>query len=305
MTGGHLKVKDYFQHIRSSLHFVPKIFFAPNSSRLARTLWSSDRALVVEEWEPRAADVWFLAGTDWLAIPEELRIDPPVPVINLIQGARHSEPSDIRYSFLRYPAVRICVSHEVEAGLTSLKFVRGPIYTISNCLDFSGFPLPCPYNERKLDLFIGAFKAPEIGQAIATKFMEQGISICLMTDQVTRKEFLNLLNHSRVALLLPLYKEGFYLPALEAMALETVLVCPDCLGNRSFCIDESNCFRPRYVIEDLIEATRKALSLSVMARADIIRNAQRTSAEHDINIERDSFLRILENIDDIWSTQLY
>ena len=41
---------------------------------------------------------------------------------------------------------------------------------------------------------------------------------------------------ARVTVLVPNPKEGFYLPALEAMALGTIVVCPDCVGNRSFCV---------------------------------------------------------------------
>jgi hypothetical protein len=140
LTGGHLKVRDYFQHVRSTSEFTPRIFFSPGSSDLAQTLWSQDHAFVVDKWEPCSADLWFLGGTDWLAIPEELRADPPVPIINLVQGSRHFDPLDVRYSFLRYRAVRICVSQEVEAGLRRTGQVNGPIYTIPNCLDFSDFP---------------------------------------------------------------------------------------------------------------------------------------------------------------------
>jgi hypothetical protein len=295
-------VRDYFQHIRSTSKFVPRVFFSPGSSDLADTPWAKDSAFVLDRWEPCEADIWFLAGKDWLAVPEELRADPPVPVINLIQHTRHFDPSDIRYSFLHYPAVRICVSQEVEAGLRDTGLVRGPVYTIPNCLDFSTFPSPLSPRERRWTIFIGALKAPEIGQVLATRLSEIGFSSCLMLEQVPRKEYLNLINQSRVALLLPHQREGFYLPALEAMALEAVVVSPDCIGSRSFCIDEYNCLQPEYSVDALIVAANRALSLTDKARTRVIQNARQTATQHDISIERKAFLQILERIDDLWES---
>jgi len=43
--------------------------------------------------------------------------------------------------------------------------------------------------------------------------------------------------------------EGFYLPALEGMAVGTLVIFPDCIGNRSFCLSGYNCFRPDYTTE--------------------------------------------------------
>ena len=46
---------------------------------------------------------------------------------------------------------------------------------------------------------------------------------------------------ARVTLYLPNRLEGFYIPALEGMALGTLVVCPDSVGNRSYCRDGENC----------------------------------------------------------------
>ena len=36
-----------------------------------------------------------------------------------------------------------------------------------------------------------------------------------------------------MTLFLPNQREGVYIPGLEGMALGTLVVCPDCVGNRS------------------------------------------------------------------------
>jgi glycosyltransferase involved in cell wall biosynthesis len=127
-----------------------------------------------------------------------------------------------------------------------------------------------------------------------------GLNVCLTVSQVPRNEYLCLIANSRIAVLLPGVHEGLYLPPLEALALETITVCPDHLGTRSYCIDEHNCFLPPYTLDALITATQKALSLSDPARMKLIQNAHRTVSDHDISIERAAFLKILETIDESW-----
>ena len=68
----------------------------------------------------------------------------------------------------------------------------------------------------------------------------------MLTEHVPRDEFLDAMRRARVTLFLPNEEEGFYLPALEGMALGTIVVCPDCVGNRSFCLPGVNAFRPDY-----------------------------------------------------------
>jgi hypothetical protein len=302
LSGGHLKVWDYFQHAIRSKCYVSEIYFTPMSVWNPSNPWFGQAVRIKEDWKPLEADALFLAGLDWLVIPEELRADPPVPVINLIQGTRHSDPLDVRYSFLRYRAVRICVSQGVEAALQGTGQVNGPMYTIPNCLDLSDLPAPLPVNARKWDVFIGALKAPELGQQIFGELQDLGLAVHFATELMPRDLYLKQINDSRVALLLPNATEGFYLPALEAMALDTVLVCPDCVGNRSFCIDGHNCLRPEYTLDALTKATNVAISLSDSEWARWIANGRNTIVEHSISKERASFLTVLNNLDSIWTS---
>jgi glycosyltransferase involved in cell wall biosynthesis len=129
-----------------------------------------------------------------------------------------------------------------------------------------------------------------------------GLNVCLTVSQVPRNEYLCLIANSRIAVLLPGAHEGLYLPPLEAMALETITVCPDHLGTRSYCSDEHNCLLPPYTLDALITATQKALSVSDPARAKLIQNARQTVSDHDISVERAAFLRILKTIDKSWGS---
>jgi hypothetical protein len=283
---------------------VPEIYFSPTSVWNASNPWFRQTVRVRQDWKPLDTDALFLAGLDWLAIPEELRADPSVPVVNLIQGTRHSDSLNVRYSFLRYPALRICVSQGVEASLLGTGQVNGPIYTIPNCLDVSDFPAPLPANGRKWDVFLGALKAPRLGQQIFGELQDLGLAVYLATEFMPRDLYLRQIADSRIALLLPNTTEGFYLPALESMALDTLVICPDCVGNRSFCIDGHNCFRPAYTLDELKEATNLAISVSDSERSKWIANGRDTVAEHNISKERESFLAILNDLGSLWNSAI-
>jgi hypothetical protein len=82
-TGGHLKVWDYYNHVKHSTGFFPFIFFGKGSSFETDNPWKVDHDSRMPEWNPEHADVLFLGGEDWLSLPEATRKSWPRPVINL------------------------------------------------------------------------------------------------------------------------------------------------------------------------------------------------------------------------------
>jgi glycosyltransferase involved in cell wall biosynthesis len=104
-----------------------------------------------------------------------------------------------------------------------------------------------------------------------------------------------------VTVFIPNPKEGFYLPALEGMALRTIVVCPDCVGNRSFCLDGVNCFRPVYSEDAIVDAARAALSRREQL-GPLLDNATETARAHDLLSERQAFLEILDRVDELWAS---
>lgn len=73
-------------------------------------------------------------------------------------------------------------------------------------------------------------------------------------------------------MLLPNQTEGFYLPALEALALGTVVLCPDAIGKRGFCRPGWNCLQPGYNAPDIVGAVRQVLRMPVY-RGAMLRTA--------------------------------
>jgi glycosyltransferase involved in cell wall biosynthesis len=95
-------------------------------------------------------------------------------------------------------------------------------------------------------------------------------------------------------------QEGFFLPALEAMALGSIVVCPDVGGNRTFCRDGINCFLPQYEEGAIAAAASQALHLPQKQAEEMIRNGLQTAREHSLESERKAYHQILENIDTLW-----
>jgi hypothetical protein len=300
-TGGDLKVWDYFNHVRSSPRHEALIRFTENSVWGENNPWNAVRDRVVRFGEAFRPDVLFVSGVDWRMIERADRPESPIPIINLIQHVRHADPDDKlgRNRFLPHKAIRICVSPEIADAIEQTGRVHGPIFTIPDGVDLdrlASFARPGP---PELDLLIVANKQPESGHAILDHLSDHGRSE-IVDVRSPHEMVLDLIARSAVTVFVPNPREGFYLPALEGMALGTIVVCPDCVGNRSFCIDRENCFRPAYDVEAIVAAAREALAHKADL-GEMIKRAAQTAARHDLRDERRAFLEILERVDELWA----
>lgn len=290
-SGGHLKVRDYYEHARQSATFEPRIHFASTSDAVpVGDPWAAVGPVVCARWAPEQADALFLAGLDWQALPAHSN----TPVINLIQGVRHADPDDPRYPFLVRPAIRICVSPEVTSAITGTGRVNGPVFTINNGLDVGVMPLPSAV--RDLPVLIMGQKNPALARDLAVRLLAWGVPTRALTQWIPRADLFAYFGRAQVVLTLPNPKEGFFLPALEAMAMGAVVVCPDCRGNRGFCLPDVTCLVPEYSAEALAVAVRRALSLEPSARASLLLAAANQVQRHGITRERRAFLAILDGL---------
>jgi GT2 family glycosyltransferase len=86
--------------------------------------------------------------------------------------------------------------------------------------------------------------------------------------------------------------EGFCLPALEAMACGSALVCTDAHGNRDFCVDGQNCLMPAADDESVTDALRRALT-DPQLRARLAAAGVATAAEYRWEVRIDVLERFL------------
>jgi glycosyltransferase involved in cell wall biosynthesis len=296
-TGGHLKLWHYFNHVRSSGTHWPHVWFTERSLWDDTNPWWPMKDEVASSWQHRVPSVLFLEGNDWRRLDEPAREESAIPILNLIQGFRHADPARGPYGFLRHKAVRICVSAEVKEAILATDRVNGPVFVIPNGLDL---PTLAPRQRGQCDVLVVGFKNQELARQVHDRVRILAADTELLDLQLPRPAFLEALQHARVTVFLPKAREGFYLPALEAMAIGTLVVCPDVVGNRSFCLPGHNCLRPEYGLEEIVRATAAALALSPERRAAMLANAAQTARAHDMDRERKEFLAILENVGDLW-----
>lgn len=302
-SGGHLKVWHYFNHVQGCAGYHPYIYFyTPESVWDFTNPWrrtAPHRLLSQPLSEP---DVIFLDGLDWQAIAPQKRDDSQTPIINLIQHVRHGNPDNPRYEFLSHKAIRICVSDAVAMALQESGRVNGPLFVIPNALDMQELPAPLEDSQREETILIAALKEPALGERIKTELESLGHPVRLLCDRLPRRDYLQQLRQVKMAVFLPNRQEGegFYLPALEAMALRTLVICPDCLGNRGFCLPGQTCFRPNYQLAEIIETVKTALTLNDSEQETLLNQAQKQVDAHQLEEEQHQFQDILENVADIW-----
>jgi glycosyltransferase involved in cell wall biosynthesis len=297
-TGGHLKVWNYFNHVLTAPGFDARVHFDVNSSWDSSNPWVQTPDRIVESLDGLNPDALFVAGRDWQRLDQLGILERGIPVLNLIQHVRHGADWSIQSNFLDRKAIRLCVSQEV-ADAVEQAGSNGPIVVIPNGIDV---PIVAPDDPRArpIDLLIAGLKQPATATRAAGQLARSGRSIEVLTDAVPRSEFLDAMRRARVTLFLPNETEGFYLPALEGMALGTIVVCPDCVGNRTFCIPNVNAFRPAFQFDHLVHDTEAALTMDEPAVEALRRAATETVSNYSLDVERQKFHDVLATLDVLW-----
>lgn len=313
--GGHLKVRDYFNHVIASPEFMPRIEFTPESVWDRTNPWHDARDYVVDSsrpdtllgrfkaaWrrpDPRRSlrpDVFFVAGRDWVMMDRHPHAD--IPVVNLVQHVRHADPKSDRFEFLSRKAIRICESEEISQALRETGLTRGPLIVIPLGRDLES--LPDAAAERDVDVLIIALKQPDLGVELERRLKKTGRRVVMLSKLLPLPEYLSYIQKARTTVFLPHKAEGFYMPPVEGMALGTLVVCPAHAGDHSIYHHGHNCFRPDYTLEELVQATESALALTPDQARQIRANARQTAEKHGLLRERRAFLDVLHNVDQLW-----
>jgi glycosyltransferase involved in cell wall biosynthesis len=286
INGGQIKVLDYARHVRGSGIFDPFLYLTPESTPLDPSL---DFEGLGRAGHPDEADAFFLAGFDWRVLDAAgVRVGDR-PVVNLIQGFAHTMPGDNRYAFLERTALRVCVSRAVADGISQTGRVAGPIVTIENGLDV---PPASADVERAARVVVAGAKNRAMAQDVAAELERRDIPVELLTDMVPREAFLDAFSGARIAALLPHDREGFFLPALEAMARGCAVVVPDCLGMRDFCIDGESALVCDYSLEAIVAAVVRLWEEPALAAA-LVAGGLAQAGAHSLARERAQFVAAL------------
>ena len=289
-TGGHGKVWDYFRHALA-LGWDARVYLTPGAVRDASNPWMAMPERIVSRWQPDDCDLLFLAGMDWAAL-EDIEA-PPRPVVNLLQHVRHASPALPLRGFLRAPAQRICVSQPVADAVLATGEVNGPLTVIPAALD-----LPHQAMQRAIaedgPVLVAGLKAPALAHALAEELRARGVNVAVLDQWLPRAEYLGRVARAAVAVTLPHPTEGFYLPALEAMALGVPVVLGDCIGSRAYTRDGDNCLLAALEAGALADAAARALQPALAAR--LREHGLATAQRFDQASERAAFAQLLRDM---------
>ena len=309
LTGGQVKHAHYYEHVSRLSGHARRIVFsgAPGLDRRPgeqAELWPTTRAERAEAWLPEAGDVLFLAGTDWRYYDRAGLAVMDIPRINLIQGVRHAHVGSERYGYLDRRAVRICVSDEVAHSIGATARVNGPVFTIRNGTECRPAEVDdggsVGFDERPEQVAVVGYKRPELAAALSRCLDQRQIPHLALDRFIDRDAFLALLVRTRIAVCMPRPQEGFYLPAIEAMAAGCTVVTLDGIGNRGYCRHGYNCLLAEADPASVAAAVEEAARLPVSDRRRIHANAAETVRIHSLERERSEFHDLLLDIDRIW-----
>lgn len=287
-SGDHVKVRDYFEHALAHPELDPYMYFTSRSDYQSSDVWNGlPPERIVRDLDVDAYDLFFVTGKEWKLLPRDIE---GVRLIQYVQSIRQCEPEHQLYKFFKRRAHRICTSEEVADATRPL--VRDDVIVIPD-----GIPLDIfrPNGARvPRSVLIWGRKSPEIADGLARALTRRGFAVDLLIDFLPRREFAARLARSDIAITLPARTEGFFLPALEAMASGCAVVCADAIGNRSFCIEGETCLMPqRNNIAAHAAAAERFVddpSFAEVVRAGGMEMAQRYSLER----EREAFHRFVD-----------
>lgn len=239
-TGGNVAVRDYFFHALADERLDARLYFAPGSRHFEGDLWQDlpARRLVAEpDW--RSSDFVFVNGKDWRLIPEG---GGTFRVIHLVQHLGYAEDPELR-GYLARPALRICLSRAAQQSIEP--YAAGPTRVIPSGVDSELF-FEDEGARRRDSVLVWGGKAPGLAREVGERLTARGVEVSVMDGWMDRADFASRLRAADVFVALPLAREGFFRPPLEAMACGCAVVCSDALGNREHCLPGVTCLQPRH-----------------------------------------------------------
>jgi hypothetical protein len=299
-TGGQQVLRQWFDHIAAHPHWQCQLFVTPEADWVPHSPWADLRGSPQRlPAPPPAVDLLLLEGlTDWpLLAPARRRAADP-PRLHLIQHLRHTDPHDDRFAFLPQTAIRVAVSEAVAAALAASGRCRGPLLTIP-----AGLPLPSPAPawDPLAPVLVLGLKAPQLAQALAARLEARAIPHRLLLGPLPRDAFLAAIAAAGVVVALTMASgEGFFLPALETLALARPLVVPDAGGNRAFCRPQLNCLQPAAEADALADAVGTLRDDPARAAA-LAAAGPGAAAPFSLQAERQAVHRLLDQLPQLWS----
>jgi glycosyltransferase involved in cell wall biosynthesis len=286
--GGQIKSRDYFLHCLAHPQLDPFVSFTDAPTYREDGFWRGVSASrVLDQADVSRFDLFFISGRNWKYVPKDLA---GKPVVNLLQSVDECREGAPEYRYLKRPALRICVSKNVLEASAPRRNGEGVV--IANGIPLDLFR-PAPARRDRPVLAWGR-KDRALAACLRDELAGRGIDAEVLVDYLPREDWAARLASTEVFVGLPREQEGFYLPALEAMACGAAVVCADAGGNRAFCLPDETCLSPPHG-DVAAHADAVQRLLTEVPLRERLRGAGLAMAEdYSLEAERQAFYQLLD-----------
>lgn len=301
VRGAHHKTFDFFQHIKGFADYKPVIYFDETSIWEPNIPWFHcfDKMPTLNERvdEP---DILFLnSGKDWIKYKEHRSIPETMPIVSPVNNFRAVNPSHKSFEFLTRKAVRLCPSQELYQAVNEHPLTNGETIYLPNGVGITQEALAIKH-QKTTDILIVGNKNPELARKIYAQIKGMNQRIDVIDGWISKELFQEKLASSKISIHCPKVVEEHYIPGVEAMMLDSLVIIPDCVGNRSYSIHEKTCVVTPYNLEGMLNALESVLNMDKTMHSTVIENALKASQVFQIQHEKEALFNILNSTAKMW-----
>ncbi len=301
VRGAHHKTFDFYHHIKTFTDYEPHIFFDKDS------LWDADipwfhlfESMPTLDDLDFSPDILFLnSGKDWIKYTENRSIPDDVPIVSPVNNFRAVKPGHKSFDLLPTKAIRLCPSQELYEATVNHPNTNGKTIYLPNGVGITEEAQNLQSN-KKFDLLIVGNKNPSLAREIFSQAKHLDLVIEVIDGWISKEAFQNKLAQSRISMHLPKMVEEHYIPGVEAMMLDSLVIIPDCVGNRSYSQHMKTCVVAEYSLTGMLDALKQVLEMDLITKKQLHFNASKHSELFRIEYEQNTLLEILDSTTSMW-----
>lgn len=303
VRGAHHKTFDFFQHIKSFTDYNPLIFFDEDSIWDENLPWFNcfDRMPTLKDLKVKPDILFLNSGKDWIKYSEHKTIPDNMPIVSPVNNFRAVNPGHKSYEFLSRKAIRLCPSQELFDATFNHPDTNGKTIYLPNGVGIFEEAQNLK-NNKVYDILIVGNKNPIMARQLFSAIKHLNAKIEVIDSWISKKEFQIKLAQSHLSVHLPKKVEEHYIPGVEAMMLESLVIIPDCVGNRSYSKHMETCYVSAYNVESMADSIYSMYDISENLIKQILNNAKNESKLFTLDNERDVILEVLKMTTKIWKS---
>lgn len=301
VRGAHHKTFDFFHHIKSFSNYKPEIFFAEDSIWEPNIPWYSlfDSMPTLKKNFDHPDILFLNSGKDWIKYSAKRDIPEHIPIVSPVNNFRAVNPNHKSFKFLTRKAIRLCPSQELYEAVKNHPNTNGPTIYLPNGVGIKSTARKL-LQSKNIDILLVGNKNPIMAHEILNRLNYPNAKIEIIDRWISKTDFQNLLARSKISVHLPKIVEEHYIPGVEAMMLNSLVIIPDCVGNRSYSKHEDTCYVADYNTDAMTTSIDYVFNMSKEDKLKLITNAKEHSFMFEIEHEAKELEKVLNMTEQIW-----